>query len=67
MIEKKDWEIILKNSEEDKAKVVKNYEMSIPQLDCLIELVKKKIAEFPEEKADEMPQDLKEDLKEIAK
>lgn len=65
MIEKKDWEGILKLITDDRDKLIKGYELNLPQFDNLIELCKKKISEFPvEEKkdADPMPEELKEVL-----
>jgi uncharacterized protein len=67
MAEKKDWESLLKATEDDKAKLIKAYEMTIPQFDLMIDLYKKKISEFPAEKKEEMPDELKQDLQDILK
>ena len=50
-MEKKDWELVLKNNEEEKKKVVLQYEMSMPQFEAIITLAKHKISEFPEDPA----------------
>ncbi len=55
-MERKDWELVLKNNQEEKEKVVKSYEMAIPQFDCIIELAKKKISELPEPEEDPKPE-----------
>jgi len=65
MIEKKDWEAILKNNQDDKDRLTKQFEMAIPQLDLIIELAKKKIAEFPND--DPVPDEIKDLAKEMTK
>ena len=64
MIEKKDWELILKNNEEEKAKLIKSYEMALPQFEAIILLAKHKISEFP---ADPAPAEVKEVIAEAVK
>jgi len=65
MIGKKDWELILKNNEDELEKLLKNYELFLPQVNSIIALAKAKIAEYPEDKEDEMPEDIKEVIKEV--
>ena len=64
MIEKKDWEQVLKINEENLAKVIDQNEkaekVAIPQFEAIILLAKHKIAEFPE---DPMPKEVKELVK----
>lgn len=68
MADKKDWELVLKNNEDDKARLVKQYELALPQLDLIIDLAKKRVAEFPDDKKDDpMPEEVKEIIKEVIK
>ena len=60
MVEKKDWEKILKDNEDQKANMIRSYEMTLPQFDAVIALCRQKISEFKD--ADPMPEDLKKDL-----
>ena len=68
MIEKKDWEKVLKINEEELAKVVDQNEkaekVAIPQFEAVILLAKHKLSEFPEDPA---PKEIKEITKEIKK
>lgn len=61
MIQKKDWQEVLRLIEVQKVQA----SIALEQDEVLIELCKKKIAEFPDD--DPMPEDLKEDLKEVVK
>jgi len=63
MIEKKDWEFILKQNEDQRDKVIKDYELFLPQVLAIIKLAQKKIAEFPDEEKEDMPEDIKNMLK----
>jgi hypothetical protein len=55
MIEKKDWERLLKELKDRQTMM----NMAVEQDKALIELAEKKIKEFPEEK-DDAPKDIKE-------
>lgn len=57
MVEKTDWEGILKKTEDDLAAATKAHEMVVPQFNHMIEFYKKKISEFPE--SDPMPEEVK--------
>lgn len=60
MIEKKDWENALHQYES----LLINAQVNIAGYEFMVEFCKKKISEFPEEKADaEMLKEIKEDLK----
>ena len=64
MIKKEDWEIALKQYEN----LFVNASINIEGYKKMMDLCKVKIAEFDEkDKGDEMPEDLKDTLKEISK
>lgn len=63
MIEKKDWEELLKNAEAR----LHIAEIDMEQYRSLIELCGRKLNEFPKEEEEKMPEELKETLKEIIK
>ena len=64
MIEKKDWEAVLKINEEELAKVIDQNEkaekVAIPQFETVILLAKHKLSEFPD---DPIPKEVKELVK----
>ena len=64
MIEKKDWETILKNNEKQKSDLIHNHEMALPQVEALITLAQYKMLEFPE---DPPPAEVKEVVKDLVK
>ncbi len=68
MIERKDWEAVLKINEEELAKLIDQNEkaenVAKPQFEAVILLAKHKLSEFPE---DPTPKEVKEIVKEIKK
>lgn len=64
MIEKKDWQSALSQFEN----LLVNSLVNVETYQAAIEMLKKKVAEFPveEKEKDDMPEGLKEDLKDIA-
>ena len=62
MIKKKDWENLKKELEDRNINLL----LAVEQDKALLELCKKKIAEFSEEK-EEMPEEVKEVIKEVTK
>jgi hypothetical protein len=62
MLVKNDWEKVKKGIEEDKERLIKTYELSIPQFDNLIKFCNSQITLFPVEevKEDPMPEGVKE-------
>ena len=68
MIEKKDWEGVLKENEDNLEKLnnqtIRNEQVAKPQFEAIILLAKHKIAELPEDPA---PKEIKEIVEEIKK
>lgn len=65
MIEKKDWEKVLKDNQDEKEKVLKGFALLVPQFDAMIALAKQEISKFPDD--DPMPEDVKNLAKEMTK
>ncbi len=61
---KADWEGVLALQEKSVADIKKAYTMQLPQIETLVEFIKKKVAEFPDD--DPMPDDVKEVIKEVS-
>ena len=66
MTNKKDWETVLKENENQRDQLIKNYEMALPQIEAVIEMVKKKIDQYTlEEIKDPVPDEIKKVIKEV--
>ena len=68
MIEKKDWELVLKSNEENRDKLIQQNEqaenVALPQFEAIILLAKHKLAEFPD---DPIPKEVSEVIQEVKK